>query len=88
MTFCSLDRVLCQLSYRGSSVDMGRISYTKYKARQGKSFQPDIHVKVYGGLKIYCHYIHVGWCIKECPLYRGVIYSECPLSEVTLYIDT
>ena len=32
---------------------------------------------------MYCHYI--GWCIGKCPLYRGVRYSECPLSEVTLY---
>ena len=32
---CSLDRVLCQLSHRGSSVDMGRISYTNTK--QGKA---------------------------------------------------
>ena len=22
--------------------------------------------------KMYCHYI--GWCIRECPLYRGVLY--------------
>ena len=34
-TLCSLDRVLCQLSHRGSSVDMGRISYTNTK--QGKA---------------------------------------------------
>ena len=34
---------------------------------------------------MYCHYIHVGWCIGKCPLYRGVLYSECPLSEVPLY---
>ena len=33
---------------------------------------------------MYCHYI--GWCIGKCPLYRGVLYSECPLSEVPLYI--
>ena len=32
---------------------------------------------------MYCHYI--GWCIEMCPLYRGVLYSECPLSEVPLY---
>ena len=32
---------------------------------------------------MYCHYI--GWCIGKCPLYRGVLYSECPLSEVPLY---
>ena len=30
-TLCSLDRVLCQLSHRGSSVDVGRISYTNTK---------------------------------------------------------
>ena len=35
----------------------------------------------FGG-KIYCH--HIGWCIRKCPLYRGVLYSECPLSEVPL----
>ena len=29
--------------------------------------------------KMYCHYI--GWCIGKCPLYRGVLYSECPLSD-------
>ena len=29
---------------------------------------------------MYCHYI--GWCIGKCPLYRGVLYSECPLSEL------
>ena len=34
----------------------------------------------------YCHYI--GWCIGKCPLYRGVLYSECPLSEVPLYTIT
>ena len=34
-TLCSPDRVLCQLSHRGSSVDMGRISYTNTK--QGKA---------------------------------------------------
>ena len=28
---------------------------------------------------MYCHYID--WC---SPLYRGVLYSECPLSEVPL----
>ena len=33
--------------------------------------------------KMYCHYID--WCIGKCPLYRGVLYSECPLSEVPLY---
>ena len=33
---------------------------------------------------MYCHYI--GWCIGKCPLYRGVLYSECPLSEVPLYM--
>ena len=22
----------------------------------------------------------VGWCIGKCPLYKGVLYSECPLS--------
>ena len=32
---CSLERVLCQFSHRGSSVDMGRISYTNTK--QGKA---------------------------------------------------
>ena len=32
---------------------------------------------------MYCHYID--WCIGKCPLYRGVLYSECPLSEVPLY---
>ena len=21
-------------------------------------------------------YIHVGWCIGKCPLYRGVLYSD------------
>ena len=26
-------------------------------------------------VKMYCHYI--GWCIGKCPLYRGVLYSEC-----------
>ena len=31
-----------------------------------------------------CH--SIGWCIGKCPLYRGVLYSECPLSEVPLYI--
>ena len=35
---------------------------------------------------MYCHYI--GWCIDKCPLYRGVLNSECPLSEVPLYIYT
>ena len=35
---------------------------------------------------MYCHYIHVGWCVEKCPLYRGVLYSECPLSEVPLYM--
>ena len=25
-------------------------------------------------------------CIGKCPLYRCVLYSECPLSEVPLYI--
>ena len=34
-----------------------------------------------------CIYIRVGWCIGKCPLYRGVLYSECPLSEVPLYLD-
>ena len=24
-------------------------------------------------------------CIRKCPLYRGVLYSECPLSEVPQY---
>ena len=33
----------------------------------------------------YCHCI--GWCIGKCPLYRGVLYSECPLSEVPLYAE-
>ena len=33
---------------------------------------------------MYCHYI--GWCIGKCPLYGGIHYSECPLSEVPLYI--
>ena len=33
---------------------------------------------------MYCHYI--GWYIGKCPLYRGVHYSECPLSEVPLYL--
>ena len=32
---------------------------------------------------MYCHCI--GWCIGKCPLYRGVLYSECPLSEAPLY---
>ena len=32
---------------------------------------------------MYCHYI--GWCIGKCPLHRGVLYSECLLSEVPLY---
>ena len=31
-----------------------------------------------------CRYI--GWCIGKCPLYRGVLYSECPLAEVPLYM--
>ena len=35
---------------------------------------------------MHCHYI--GWCIGKCPLYRGVLYTECPLSEVPLYILT
>ena len=35
--------------------------------------------------KMYCHYI-IGWCIGKCPLYRGILYSECPLSEVSLYM--
>ena len=30
-------------------------------------------------------HVHVGWCIGKCPLYRGVLYSKCPLSEVPLY---
>ena len=34
---------------------------------------------------MYCHYIHVGWCIGKCPLYRGVLYSECPLLEDPLF---
>ena len=25
--------------------------------------------------------MYIGWCIGKCPLYRGVLYSECPLSE-------
>ena len=25
---------------------------------------------------MYCHCI--GWCIRKCPLYRGVLYSEYP----------
>ena len=34
---------------------------------------------------MYCHYI--GGCIEKwCPLYRVVLYSECPLSEVPLYM--
>ena len=33
---------------------------------------------------MYCHYI--GWCIGKCPSYRGALYSECPLSEVPLYM--
>ena len=33
---------------------------------------------------MYYHYI--GWCIRKCPLYRGVLYSECPLSEVPPYV--
>ena len=33
----------------------------------------------------YCH--NIGWCIRKCPLYRGVLYSECPLSEVPLNTD-
>ena len=32
---------------------------------------------------MHCHYI--GWCIGKCPLCRGVLYSECPLSEVPQY---
>ena len=32
---------------------------------------------------MYCHYID--WCIGKYPLYRGVLYSECPLSKVPLY---
>ena len=32
-------------------------------------------------------FTHVGWCIGKCPLYRGVLYSECPLSEVPLHIQ-
>ena len=35
---------------------------------------------------MYYHYI--GWCIGKCVLYRGVLYSECPLSEVPLYLLT
>ena len=31
---------------------------------------------------MYC--LSIGWCIGKCPLYRGVLYSECPLSEVPL----
>ena len=26
------------------------------------------------------------WCSESCPLFRGVLYSERPLSEVPLYI--
>ena len=32
-------------------------------------------------------YIHVVWCIGTCPLYKGVLYSECPLSAVPLYCN-
>ena len=28
----------------------------------------------------------IGWCVGKCPLYRGVLYSERPLSEAPLYI--
>ena len=27
---------------------------------------------------------YIGWCIRKCPLYRALLYSECPLSEVPL----
>ena len=29
---------------------------------------------------LFCHCI--GWCITKCPLYRGVFYSEFPVSEI------
>ena len=32
---------------------------------------------------MYCYYMYIGWCIRK---YRGVLYSECPLSEVPLYM--
>ena len=37
-------------------------------------------VVLFQEVKMHCHYI--GWCIGKCPLYRGVLYSECPLPEV------
>ena len=30
--------------------------------------------------------VYIGWCVEKYPVYRGVLYSECPLSEVPLYI--
>ena len=31
-------------------------------------------------------YYHYNYRLVHRPLYRGVLYSECPLSEVPLYI--
>ena len=30
-------------------------------------------IVLFSEAKMFCHYI--AWCIKKCPLYRGVLYS-------------
>ena len=72
-TLCSLDRVLCQLSHRGSSVDMGRISYTNTK--QGKS---DIHVRV----RLWDYTWHASRYIHACTCALYTIYIEMKITEV------
>ena len=68
-TLCSLDRVLCQLSHRH-----GPNSLYKYKARQGKSSQPDKQVNSNSALRrstctCTCMYIYTKYytmCLHMC----------------------
>ena len=64
-TLCSLDRVLCQLSHRGSSVDMGRISYTNTKQVKANhlnlymNMRSILYTCIQGGYKMFALYTSI-----------------------------